>query len=660
MKIKHAAALVAAITLALGSTSSPAQVTNLTLYNFDTDQVSTTPYGTTWGNWFGGVYQGVAWDSTTDAGNNPNSGAMQLFLNFTGSDQYVLNDGVNPAPNWGPFNVQTVWTNLSFMMRYDPTSAIRTNGNGSLDFGLMRIGSRGPSFNQAWFYQFAVPATNGAGLPNTNWIQINADLRQVPVNFSDLAPGLIDIIIGMDAANFGNNVLIGSQTLWFDNIKFTGFLAPIPPPTLKIEKTTPALRMFGGNGIYGRSQVSLTDPNSGWIGGGYPVSYSFTLLGNANAPGNLDTHIQFIPLDWDTSAYNGNPDADYFAANELWLRITSGTGASTACVADIAWKTNSPFSNPTNVALVVNNPVRAGTWTLTFTGPTAGTLTAPGASPAPFTLAMSPEDATNNFSGLTGPQGPLGVGIRIGNANNGNQSWGGVPDDWASISISGTAGSNFVANFTSGTSTEIDTNRFNLANSSGGPTKTVAVPINAPYWVKWSTPDPGFVLINGSSLTGTSNWTTPAGVIPNLQAGVKWALIPSSVLPIGSAGYFALINRSFSRLQVLLPGETNAPNTPTGKIGTPNLVSLGAGGSIDVTINAVDSTYHIVTTAPGDTIAIESTDVLSFPSTPAALVNGTVTQQLFFGSTGTFTVTATNMSNISIPNATSSSVTVAP
>jgi hypothetical protein len=149
-------------------------------------------------------------------------------------------------------------------------------------------------------------------------------------------------------------------------------------------------------------------------------------------------------------------------------------------------------------------------------------------------------------------------------------------------------------------------------------------------------------------------------VTPFSQGGLRWALIPGASLPDSSTSFFALINRPFTQLQVLLPGETNAPNTPTGKVGTPNPVSLGAGGTLDVTINAVDSAYNIVTTAPGNTITLTSTDGSATLPVPSALVNGTVTQQIIFGSTGNFTVTATNMSNVNMPNATSSAVTVNP
>jgi hypothetical protein len=658
MKMKTVTGLLAAAALAAGISSLQAQPTNFMAYNFDTDQVSSTPYNSAWNNWFGGYFVGAVWDSTVDASNNPSSGSMQLTLNASGTDQYVLNDGINPAPNYGPINF-AVFTNLSFDMRYDETSAIRTNANGTLDFGLMRVGSRNGSFAQDWFQNFAIPATNGLGQPNTNWVHINIDLRQVPINFSDLSSGMIDILIGMDGANFGNNVLKGPQKLWFDNLNYGGFIAPIPPPTVSIRKAVPALRLFGGNGIFGRSQISLVDTTDGWVGANnYPVSYSITLLGNATSPGNLDTHIQFIPLDWDTTAYQGNSGADFFAANELWLRIQSGTGTNRA-IADIAWKTNAPFTNPNITALRITNAVRAGTWTLTFLNPTNGTLTAPGASPVPFSLSLSAQDATNQFGGTSGPSGTTGVGIRFGNQNNNNIANGGVPDDWANISISGAAGTNFFANFTTANG-PLDTNLWNLGNSDGNNLQ-VLVPTNAPFWITWTTPDTAFSLINSTSISRpVTNWTDVATVNPLLTGGIKWALIPSASLPASGTDFFALTRHSFSNLQVLFPGETNAPGTPTGKVGTPTPLSLStSGGNVQVTVNAVDSNFNI-SRGRTDVISFTSTDTSGNLPNPGPLVDGTRTVTMVFNSTGSWTVTATDDTNPAIPPATSSSITVNP
>src|SRR6185312_8403612 len=224
MKIKHAAGLLVATALISASGSLQAQSTNLTLYSFDTDQVSTTPYNSAWGNWFGSVYQGVTWDGSNDSSNNPASGSLELSLNFPGGNQYVLWDGA--SPNYAPLDLGTR-TNLSFDIRYDASSAIRTNaglGNGSLgtnslDFGYMRFGSRGPSFSQDWIYYFAISATNGLGNPNTNWNHVSVDLRNVSSSFGDLSAGLVNLIFGMDAGAYGNGGIRGTQIIWIDNIK---------------------------------------------------------------------------------------------------------------------------------------------------------------------------------------------------------------------------------------------------------------------------------------------------------------------------------------------------------------------------------------------------------------------------------------------------------
>jgi hypothetical protein len=341
----------------------------------------------------------------------------------------------------------------------------------------------------------------------------------------------------------------------------------------------------------------------------------------------------------------------------LWLEIVSGTGVNTACIADISWKTNYGGHNPPeqNTALRITNSVLAGTWTLTFLSDTNGTLQAPGASPVPFTLgSLADADAIAAFS--------TPIQVRFGHENLGNAANGGVPHYWANIIVSNAAsGLNVNEDFTKEGTNQLDTTIWDL-NTSDGVGVINLVPTNSAYWVKWNTVgDSGFALINGTSLTQITNWNAPANVPPRItQGGMRWQLIPSASLPASPASYYALVQRTFSQLQVLLPGETNAPNTLTGKVGTPDPVSLGAGGTVNVAINAVDPTYHIVTTASGDLIGLTTGDVTATLPDPAALANGTVTEQLTFGSTGSFTVTATNMTNVSLPTATSSSVTVGP
>src|SRR5262249_59863664 len=76
---------------------------------------------------------------------------------------------------------------------------------------------------------------------------------------------------------------------------------------------------------------------------------------------------------------------------------------------------------------------------------------------------------------------------------------------------------------------------------------------------------------------------------------------------------------TFTRLQLLVPGETAAPGTPTGKTGTPNLQT--AGTSFTVTVNAVDANWNVVNT--NDVVGISSTDPNATLPANASLVSGT-------------------------------------
>jgi hypothetical protein len=114
--------------------------------------------------------------------------------------------------------------------------------------------------------------------------------------------------------------------------------------------------------------------------------------------------------------------------------------------------------------------------------------------------------------------------------------------------------------------------------------------------------------------------------------------------------YFRLIKRAFTQLQVLLPGETAAPGTLTGKTGTPNPVTLGGGGLLDVTVNACSADWFPISGVI-DTIALTCPDASVITAIPAAMVNGTVTFTggVAFTATGTFTITATDTTTVTIP-----------
>lgn len=180
----------------------------------------------------------------------------------------------------------------------------------------------------------------------------------------------------------------------------------------------------------------------------------------------------------------------------------------------------------------------------------------------------------------------------------------------------------------------------------------------------WNTPnDSGYsTLLAASTVKGpwtdlepASNWL--------LVNGAREAVVTTndlqSALGEQSTAFFRLIKRVYSQLQILLPGETNAPGTASGKVGTPTTAPVN--GAYDVTINAVDPTYHIVNSS--DELNVTTTDsgatLLGASGNPPGwtLVRGSVTVPIYYSAAGTYTVSATDMTNTNIPTATSESIT---
>jgi len=163
------------------------------------------------------------------------------------------------------------------------------------------------------------------------------------------------------------------------------------------------------------------------------------------------------------------------------------------------------------------------------------------------------------------------------------------------------------------------------------------VPSSTAYWLNWTVPDAGF-----------SAQTSP-GVAPSAWAnlGLPTVLIDAKrrvQIPASSASssYFRLIKREFAKLQVLMPGETAAPGTPSGKTGTP--IQQTANTSFFVTVNAVDANWYPISGII-HTLHFTSTDTGAFLPLDGPLSNGTGSFEMQFGNSGTWTVTASDVTD---------------
>lgn len=110
---------------------------------------------------------------------------------------------------------------------------------------------------------------------------------------------------------------------------------------------------------------------------------------------------------------------------------------------------------------------------------------------------------------------------------------------------------------------------------------------------------------------------------------------------------------AYTRLQVLLPGEAAAPGTGSGKLGTPTSQTVGV--PFTVTVRACDDSWNTVA-SNSNSVSLASSDAsASLPGT-FSLSSGTATAQVTLNASGSFTVTATDESDPTIPDGVSSSV----
>lgn len=109
----------------------------------------------------------------------------------------------------------------------------------------------------------------------------------------------------------------------------------------------------------------------------------------------------------------------------------------------------------------------------------------------------------------------------------------------------------------------------------------------------------------------------------------------------------------YSRLQVLLPGEIPAPGTASGKSGSPQQQTVGT--PFDVTVRACDATWYPVTTVT-NLVALTSSDESASLPAPQSLLLGERIFTVTLNAGGSFTFTADDLSDPTIPDAVSSSV----
>jgi hypothetical protein len=345
-------------------------------------------------------------------------------------------------------------------------------------------------------------------------------------------------------------------------------------------------------------------------------------------------------------------DPDWAEPNCIFLDLESDVPNGGGVNWNFRYKTNEPGANswmytaasPTNTGgtlATISNTTAIGTWTVIFNNNTNVTMTNSGGMGTNFNI---PDDATADTISLFTSGLNLYFGVQAGNA-------GGTQDHIVAseFKVTGLGAADFDDNFVADAGTLAS--QWTVNASFTNCVKLVA-PGN-PYWIKWTEPAPGFVLESTPSLSEPT-WS-PTTNYTEFNAGTNfYQLISTNDLPVGNTGFFGLAKHVYSQLQILLPGETAAPGTPTGKTGTPDIEY--AGSYFMATVNAVDDKWNLV---PGvaDVVAITSTDTNTTDMPPnAALVNSTGQFTIVFSYAGTYTLTASDVTDTAIIPDTSASV----
>lgn len=509
-----------------------------------------------WGGWFGsgGGFSNLIW-SASDANSNPASGSMEIQLNWTQGGQFAVweygyslqglnNNGyMTPVPGVSSLT----YTSVEMDVRWDPSSVAFPGAQAYPNYGPLRIGERESGFGQNWLL------TTNIAEGNTNWIHIVAPLSPSNPEENGQNSAFSGVVIGADTGGYANSQFVGPATLYVDNIELKGPLNEENlPPRLHIQPATPGLRIFAGSfaNTYDREDLGTVSQSESWVGGHYPVTYSFSLLSYPNNNINK-TMLELIPVNTlppNDTVYQGNEYMDYQASNGLWLVLApNGGGSVTACV---EWKTNDPsanpgvaglnsnYDNPNFLALEITNSTALGTWTLTFNGPGAGSLTPPAGVAVPFTIldpAVS-SDFANPMIALFGlqPNSTAGEGLY---------------EDWGFIGITNVAAGNQFEDFTRESSDfyggdSTPSGLFEIDGSANPASLVITLSDYDKYWVSWTSPAINYALITSTNVRanpGTS-WVNPAyysdyndDFPPRgapIQLGImNWLLLPSDDLP---------------------------------------------------------------------------------------------------------------------------------
>ncbi len=456
--------------------------------------------------------------------------------------------------------------------------------------------------------------------------------------------------------DFYNNGCTNTIVYLVDNLSVTK--APVPPPTLSTlaPPSTPGLTFMPCTSSQWQRVMVMPNYNTlgsqmGWFGEVNAATYTFTVK---DFPKNNDYAINVFWVPNGEMEYTPTDTSlDWNCTNYLGFNITANTtDPATNWNVSFSTKTNLNAGNPNQTWMSFDYPVIPnGKWTIQFNQNTNFTIVAPNGFTTNGSITADVADlVSGNAHGNTAMTVYYGVMNRAFNNIN-------VPCVFSGIGLTNSVlslGDDFSKGF-DGTQwlklTDYAPDIFVNTNDLMG-------------FLSWNTPnDTGFgnLLVAGFANgpwmdmgSYSTNWLLVQTTPPIREAFVSKSAVHAALGGKENlAAYFRLSKRVGSKLQILLPGETAAPGTPTGKTGTPT--PQGVGFAFPVTINLVDQNWNPIGHGT-DTIHLTSSDPTAVADPDLPMVNGTITMNIYFGTAGNFTVTASDVTVTTITSDTSSSV----
>ena len=589
-----------------------------------------------WSHLYGDTFVDLTFDAATPPPTGDTEGSIYMQNNWPAGDSQTY--CVAAPANWfaGATFDADQYESIQMDIKYDTTSTITPAGSANIGIGF-----------DTWYTPHTVTNISFSGsVGDGSWHHLS-----IPID--PTMPG----VSSAHSVGFYKNTsgITGSMNYWVANVKVIARTLPIAPPTTYLSKVMPGLMQFADvTPNWNRDSVRTFTNGAAlvsWFGQAKPVVYSFKLTA-------FPTNQSFNETLCLAPGAQSNADPDWSSPDALVFSISANGNGSQAV--NFAYKTNQANANGmlNGSGLLTNFTYTGsvlGTWSLTFTSDTEATIMAPDGSTY---SASIPAASAARFADPACFYLYSGMGV---DANAGHF----VTID--SLSLTG-VGTPINQDFKTGSLNPLlvlQSQQYNGPWNMNPPNQFLLTTSNGKYWHHWNLPDSSFFPIVTTNLA-SGVWQDEAYSSIFANGKQRWALVPPTSLPGASAGFFALVQRTYTQLQVLLPGQTNAPGTALGYVGTPTPISLATQGltPTTVTVNACDATWHIIASVI-DQVTLSTSDGSAFLPPNQFMVNGTASfsdaNGILFQTTGSQTVTAQDLTSTTVTaTATSAPVTIIP